>query len=314
MLAKYNLENNNWLQKQFELREKWALVYGRQTFCADMSTTQRSESMNNQIKMYIGYNYDLLRFFHHFERLLADRRYEELKADFKNNQSKPSLPYPVEVLKHAADVYTLTVFKYFSKEIWLTWDSARAAMSEQSFDIAMSDGENTLSKVETTLKQLSIEDSLNMCTKNKIPQADETEQIENNGKKVKGVKCKPRRKGDRSSNRPKNALEKATRKRKRQGEQSVKSVREKEGIVDSDVSNSHGQLISQYKQNMMLDIVYDSSEPTYQYEDQWVNFPILSMHGQLDRQYSRKLTHNFSSRQWSKRRGMQRVLNMERNL
>ncbi|KAK8478909.1 hypothetical protein V6N12_032816 [Hibiscus sabdariffa] len=129
---------------------------------------------------------------------------------------------------------------------WYSHLAARAAMSEQSFDIAMSDGENTLSKVETTLKQLSIEDSLNMCTENKIPQADETEQIENNGKKVKGVKCKPIRKGDRSSIRPKNALEKATGKRKRQGEQSVNSVREKEGIVDSDVSNSHGQLISQY--------------------------------------------------------------------
>ncbi|KAK8490155.1 hypothetical protein V6N11_043369 [Hibiscus sabdariffa] len=101
--------------------------------------------------------------------------------------------------------------------------AARAAMSEQSFDIAMSDGENTLSKVETTLKQLSIEDSLNMCTENKIPQADETEQIENNGKKVKGVKCKPRRKGDRSSIRPKNAPEKATGKRKRQGEQSYET-------------------------------------------------------------------------------------------
>ncbi|KAL4332079.1 hypothetical protein GQ457_15G027670 [Hibiscus cannabinus] len=365
MLAKYNLENNSWLQKQFELREKWALVYGRQTFCADMSTTQRSESMNNQIKMYIGYNYDLLRFFHHFERLLADRRYEELKADFKNNQSKPSLPYPVEVLKHAADVYTLTVFKDFSKEIWLTWDcemhiiesigtitsykvissgknrhhfvtfdssnstincsckkfefagilcshawkvlsfqnfkripnqyilkrwtkeakigvainssmstrsndpkvdvgsryktllrwyshlAARASMSEQSFDIAMSDGEKTLSKVETTLKQLSIEESFNMCSENKIPQADETEQIKNNGKKVKGVKCKPRRKGDGLSIRPKNALEKATRKRNRRGEQSKKSVREKDEIIDSDVLNSCVQHISPYIQAQM---------------------------------------------------------------
>ncbi|GMI85221.1 FAR1-related sequence 5 [Hibiscus trionum] len=29
MLAKYNLKDNRWLKKQFELREKWALVYGR---------------------------------------------------------------------------------------------------------------------------------------------------------------------------------------------------------------------------------------------------------------------------------------------
>ena len=39
MLDKYNLKNNSWLQRQFELRGKWALVCGRKTFCADMSTT-----------------------------------------------------------------------------------------------------------------------------------------------------------------------------------------------------------------------------------------------------------------------------------
>ena len=39
MLDKYDLKNNSWLQRQFELRGKWALVCGRKTFCADISTT-----------------------------------------------------------------------------------------------------------------------------------------------------------------------------------------------------------------------------------------------------------------------------------
>ncbi|KAK8600875.1 hypothetical protein V6N12_050722 [Hibiscus sabdariffa] len=68
---------------------------------------------------------------------------------------------------------------------WYSHLAARAAMSEQSFDIAMSDGEKTLSKVEMTLKQLSIEECFNMCSENQIPQADETEQTENNDKQVK---------------------------------------------------------------------------------------------------------------------------------
>ena len=83
MLDKYDLKNNSWLQIKFELREKWALVYGRKTFCANMSTTQRGESMNSQVKRYITYNYDLLCFFCHFKRLVDDRRFEELRADFK---------------------------------------------------------------------------------------------------------------------------------------------------------------------------------------------------------------------------------------
>ena len=115
MLDKYDLKNNNWLQRQFGLRENWALVYGRKTFCADISTTQKSESMNSQTKRYITYNYDLLRFFRHFQRLVDDRHFEELRANFKATQSRPSLEYPVEILKHAASVYTHAIFKLFNR-------------------------------------------------------------------------------------------------------------------------------------------------------------------------------------------------------
>ena len=70
--------------------------------------------MNSQIKRYITYNYDLLCFFCHFQRLVDDRRFEELRADFKATQSKPSLEYPVEILKHTTSVYTPAVFKLFN--------------------------------------------------------------------------------------------------------------------------------------------------------------------------------------------------------
>ncbi|KAK8596490.1 hypothetical protein V6N12_064976 [Hibiscus sabdariffa] len=99
-------------------------------------------------------------------------------------------------------------------------------MSEQSFEIAMGDGEKTLSKVEATLKQLSIEEFLNKCGEEKIFQVDAREQNENNGEKVQGIKCKPKRKRDGSSIRPKNALEKATRKGKRRSDKLVKTARD----------------------------------------------------------------------------------------
>ncbi|KAK4438956.1 protein FAR1-RELATED SEQUENCE 5 [Sesamum alatum] len=49
MLNKYELKSNEWLERMFKLREKWALVYGRQSFCADMTTTQRSEKLCGEI-------------------------------------------------------------------------------------------------------------------------------------------------------------------------------------------------------------------------------------------------------------------------
>ncbi|KAF2915592.1 hypothetical protein DAI22_09g046632 [Oryza sativa Japonica Group] len=63
LLEKYELQQNTWLQRIFKKREQWALVYGRNTFSADTSTTRRNESLNNELKGYISVKYDMLTFF-----------------------------------------------------------------------------------------------------------------------------------------------------------------------------------------------------------------------------------------------------------
>ncbi|XP_048323604.1 protein FAR1-RELATED SEQUENCE 5-like [Ziziphus jujuba] len=57
-------------------------------------------------------------------RLIEDRRYEELKVDFKATQSTPSLSFPVEILKDAVSIYTQTVFKVFQDELCKAYDCA----------------------------------------------------------------------------------------------------------------------------------------------------------------------------------------------
>ncbi|XP_042396864.1 protein FAR1-RELATED SEQUENCE 12-like [Zingiber officinale] len=123
MLAKYTLEDNDWLRRMYNIKEKWVLVYGRQMFCADMTTTQRSESMNSIVKKYVTYKHKFLDFFSHFQRLLDDRRYEELKADFKSNTTVPYLMFSIEILKHASEIYTPEVYKCFQQEWCLSHDS-----------------------------------------------------------------------------------------------------------------------------------------------------------------------------------------------
>ncbi|XP_062093608.1 protein FAR1-RELATED SEQUENCE 9-like [Humulus lupulus] len=130
MLEKYDLRDNKWLKKMFNLKEKWALVYGRETFCADMTTTQRSESMNNVIKNYVSYKHEIPRFFQHFQRLVEDRRYDEFKADFKSTQTSLSLSLPIEILKHTSIVYTPAVFRMFEKEFCKAYDCAMNIKSE----------------------------------------------------------------------------------------------------------------------------------------------------------------------------------------
>ncbi|XP_057775054.1 protein FAR1-RELATED SEQUENCE 9-like [Salvia miltiorrhiza] len=133
MLKKYGLEDNDWLRRMFKLKEKWALVYGRQMFCADMTTTQRSESVNSIVKRYVNYKHKFLEFFNHFQRLLEDRRYEELKADFKANTSIPSMVYPVEILKHATSIYTPEVYKKFEQEWYKSHDSSLECFDDDGF-------------------------------------------------------------------------------------------------------------------------------------------------------------------------------------
>nr|XP_027062985.1 protein FAR1-RELATED SEQUENCE 5-like [Coffea arabica] len=130
MLKKYGLEDNDWLKRMFEIKEKWALVYGRETFCANMTTGQRSESMNSVIKRYVTYKNKFHEFFNHFERLVDDRRYKELKADFRVYMSTPVLPFDVDVLKQATSVYTPEVFKWFEIEWGKSYDCGIITYSE----------------------------------------------------------------------------------------------------------------------------------------------------------------------------------------
>ena len=115
MLEKYELQDNDWLKRMLCLEKKWALVYGRETFCADMTTTQRSESMNNAIKKYVNYQHNILRFFEHFQRLLEDRRYEELTADFKATQRKVSVGLDIQIWS-MRQVHILQQFTKCSKQ------------------------------------------------------------------------------------------------------------------------------------------------------------------------------------------------------
>lgn len=46
---------------------------GRETFCADITSTQCSESMNCVLKKYVSYDNKLLEFFEYLDRLVEDR-------------------------------------------------------------------------------------------------------------------------------------------------------------------------------------------------------------------------------------------------
>ncbi|XP_058098853.1 protein FAR1-RELATED SEQUENCE 5-like [Magnolia sinica] len=81
-----------------------------------MKSTQRCESLNKDLKRYLHPGKNILRFLEHFERLVDDRTNAGLEANFKMTQSSPTVTFPINILEHAASVYTTTIFKLFQSE------------------------------------------------------------------------------------------------------------------------------------------------------------------------------------------------------
>ncbi|KAJ4962313.1 hypothetical protein NE237_022252 [Protea cynaroides] len=124
LLKEFNLEENKWLKDLFEIREKWALVYGRESFCADMTTTQQSESTNSFLKKYLKREYNLWQFLKQYEKAMERQRLDELIEDFNSNQSFPILWADVVMLKEAAKEYTGSMYAMFEEEYkrWIACD------------------------------------------------------------------------------------------------------------------------------------------------------------------------------------------------
>ncbi|KAL6576811.1 hypothetical protein OROMI_011087 [Orobanche minor] len=119
VLEKYELqdEDEKWLQRLFEKKEKWAQVYGRQHFCGGMASTQRSESMNNYFKKYFKRKQIFAEFMKHFDKALSLCRVKEEQAYLKSSQSVPDLESKWVVERLAREFYTRKMFILFQKEL-----------------------------------------------------------------------------------------------------------------------------------------------------------------------------------------------------
>jgi zinc finger SWIM domain-containing protein 3 len=116
ILHKYNVCDNSWLQRLFEVKEKWAKAYVKMSFSAGMTSTQLSESLNADLKDYLQSDYDIVKFFTHFDRLLNDKRYKELLAEYNLRQKLPKIKMLSPMLVQAAKIYTSQPFLKFQKQ------------------------------------------------------------------------------------------------------------------------------------------------------------------------------------------------------
>ncbi|XP_073119691.1 protein FAR1-RELATED SEQUENCE 5-like [Henckelia pumila] len=120
LLEKYNVHENTWLQSTYNIKQKWAACYMKNAFTLGMRSTQLSESVNSDMKSCMTPDLDIMQFFKHFERVLEDKRYNELRCEFEARQKLPRLKLESSpMLRQLSEIYTPTVFHLFQMEFVL---------------------------------------------------------------------------------------------------------------------------------------------------------------------------------------------------
>lgn len=116
LVDKYDLNENSWLQLLYHIREKWVPVYHKHIFTAEISATQRPESLSKFFEKYFNTKTTLPVFASLLEHALAGWHDRESLEDLASSFTRPILKTPSNMLKQVSDIYTRTVFDIFQEE------------------------------------------------------------------------------------------------------------------------------------------------------------------------------------------------------
>jgi zinc finger SWIM domain-containing protein 3 len=88
----------------------------KDVFSLGMRSTQLSESLNSELKRHFKSDFDIIRFLKHFERVVEDKRQNELNAEFESRKKTPRLKMRTPMLIQASKLYTPLIFEAFQGE------------------------------------------------------------------------------------------------------------------------------------------------------------------------------------------------------
>ncbi|KAL8515765.1 hypothetical protein ACS0TY_014452 [Phlomoides rotata] len=117
MITEYDMEKNSWFARLYNLKAKWCTALNKDFFSTGMLSTQRSESTNSAIGVNSKKTTNLTEFYQLFMATLNKWRRNETQDEFKCSISIPKYRMQLTgMLKHASEVYTLTLFEIFEIE------------------------------------------------------------------------------------------------------------------------------------------------------------------------------------------------------
>lgn len=116
LIDKFDLMKNTWLQGLFSIRQRWVPVYLKDHFFAEMSPSQKLETMNDFYKKHFNTKTSLKVLLAQFELAMASRYEDEVQAELNTICTDPILKTASPIEKQAALIYTRTVFEKFQEE------------------------------------------------------------------------------------------------------------------------------------------------------------------------------------------------------
>ncbi|XP_034600641.1 protein FAR1-RELATED SEQUENCE 5-like [Setaria viridis] len=119
-IMRKKVSKQTWLDGIYKLKEKWAECYMKDVFTLGMRRTQlnESESLNNDLKIHFKSDFDIIKFFKHFERVVQGKRDNELNSEFDSRKNLPKIcmKRPPPILVQASKLYTPIIFEAFQGE------------------------------------------------------------------------------------------------------------------------------------------------------------------------------------------------------
>ena len=118
MRNKVEKKQASWLDSIYKFKEKWAICYMNGVFTLEMRSIQLSESLNNDLKIHFKSDFEIIRFFKHFERVVPGKRDNELNSEFESRKKLPKIfmMRPPPMLVDASKLYTPIIFEAFQGE------------------------------------------------------------------------------------------------------------------------------------------------------------------------------------------------------
>ncbi|KAM0029601.1 putative transcription factor FAR family [Helianthus debilis subsp. tardiflorus] len=114
LIAKYNLEENTWLNEMYEMRKSWVPLYIRGTFFAGIPV---DGDMKSYFGTFLTPEVPLTEFLTRYTKAIEHNREEERNEDSNSFNLQPVLHTKDPLEEQCSRLYTITVFKAFQQEL-----------------------------------------------------------------------------------------------------------------------------------------------------------------------------------------------------